>query len=246
MIHTRYDALRRATKKTVDPINWNDGTGSVVLNAAGLDDPWSYQYDVFGNLSRATDPLSHYTTYDYDALDRLTRTTLHNGADTALEYDNLGNLKKVTDPADNVTNYTSDYLHRRRSEQTSFGTESYLYDLAGNLIWKMDRLDQITRYDFDKLGRVVQERWKNTAGTTIRKGIKGTGAYIEKNGVFRSCCSPASNRKRRAEGWCSTFLTAVSAAAGAYGSTGWTGQTAEQLGLKSTLQRRGRPQKEPV
>jgi len=163
-----YDALRRTTKKTVDPINWNDGTGSVVLNAAGLDDPWSYQYDVFGNLSRATDPLSHYTTYDYDALDRLTRTTLHNGADTVLEYDNLGNLKKVTDPAGNATSYTSDYLHRRRSEQTSFGTESYLYDLAGNLIWKKDRLDQITRYDFDKLARVVQERWKNAAGTTIR------------------------------------------------------------------------------
>jgi RHS repeat-associated protein len=163
-----YDALRRTTKKTVDPINWNDGTGSVVLNPAGLDDPWSYQYDVFGNLSRVTDPLSHYTTYDYDALDRLTRTTLHNGADTVLEYDTLGNLKKVTDPVGNVTSYTSDYLHRRRSEQTSFGTESYLYDLAGNLIWKQDRLDQITRYDFDKLGRVVQERWKNTAGTTIR------------------------------------------------------------------------------
>ena len=116
--------------------------------------------------SGSTDPLGHYTTYD--ALDRLTRTTLHNGADTALEYDNLGNLKKITDPANNATNYTSDYLHRRRSEQTSFGTESYLYDLAGNLIWKKDRLDQITRYDFDKLGRVVQERWKNAAGTTIR------------------------------------------------------------------------------
>jgi RHS repeat-associated protein len=161
-------ALRRTTKKTVDPINWNDGTGSVVLNAAGLDDPWSYQYDVFGNLSRVTDPLSHYTTYDHDALDRFTRTTLHNGADTVLEYDNLGNLKKVTDPVGSATSYTSDYLHRRRSEQTSFGTESYLCDLAGNLIWKKDRLDQITRYDFDKLARVVQERWKNAAGTTIR------------------------------------------------------------------------------
>ena len=36
----------------------------------------------FRQSSRVTDPLSHYTTYDYDALDRLTRTTLHNGADT--------------------------------------------------------------------------------------------------------------------------------------------------------------------
>lgn len=36
--------------------------------------------------SGSLDPLSYYTTYDHDALDRLTRTTFYNGADTALEY----------------------------------------------------------------------------------------------------------------------------------------------------------------
>ncbi|MCZ7667018.1 MAG: hypothetical protein M5U34_07250 [Chloroflexi bacterium] len=74
----------------------------------------------------------------------------------------------MTDPTGNTTAYTYDYLHRLRSEQTSNGTESYLYDLAGNLIWKEDRLDRITRYDRDVLGRTWRERWKDSGGNTIR------------------------------------------------------------------------------
>jgi len=47
-----YDALRRATKTMVDPINGNDGTGSVVLNAAGLGDPWRVADQANGQKSQ--------------------------------------------------------------------------------------------------------------------------------------------------------------------------------------------------
>ena len=154
-----YDNLHRSTSKTVDP--------------GGLSMAWSYAYDTFSNLTQVTDPKSHTTTHAYDGLNRLLETTLHNGADTVYAYDNLGNLASVTDPTDNVTSYTYDYLHRMRTETITVSAsprvETYWYDLADRLISKRDRLDRVLRYDFDQLGRVYQERWKDSVGgTTVR------------------------------------------------------------------------------
>jgi RHS repeat-associated protein len=103
---------------------------------------------------------------------RLTETTLHDGADTVYAYNNLGNLASVTDPTNNLTSYTYDYLHRLKTESITIDsvprTKTYWYDAVGQMIKKEDRLGQITRYDFDNLGRVYQERWKTDTGTTVR------------------------------------------------------------------------------
>lgn len=70
-----------------------------------------FAYDQQGNLKSSTDPLSHTTADDYDALNRLVKVTqpLLDGQASAgtigYAYDAQDNLTAVTDPLGHVTSY---------------------------------------------------------------------------------------------------------------------------------------------
>ncbi|TDP90560.1 LamG-like jellyroll fold domain-containing protein [Labedaea rhizosphaerae] len=100
------DAAGRAHRINVDlagrPIQELDTgpTGRLVRQS-------KYAYDQSGNLGTYTDPLSHVTQFDHDALGRLTRqvepVSAGHSITTSFGYDAAGNLTRQTDGRGNST-----------------------------------------------------------------------------------------------------------------------------------------------
>jgi len=127
----------------------------------------TWLYDESGNLTRQTDAKCQVTAYAYDALNRVTLITFHDGSKQTYGYDvgtnGEGRLTSITesDPASIVTSviaYAYDDHGRMTSEtRTVAGVQyvsGYRYDTSG-------RLDQLTypsgrtvNNSFDSLGRV--------------------------------------------------------------------------------------------
>lgn len=125
-----------------------------------MEDPdrgtWSYDlYDAHGNLLQQTDALGHTTSYEYDALHRITLKTYFDGTKIQYIYDDptqkncVGRLSRV-----------SEWTRK---------------DGAGKPIQSM-----VTRYSYDEMGRVVEltRTFKETPtalSTTIRTQYDGLG-----------------------------------------------------------------------
>jgi RHS repeat-associated protein len=99
----------------------------------------SYTYDSAGNLSARTDFNGLTTHYFYDAFNRLTCKTPSASGDCAdsravnCTYTLTGRRSTMTDPS-GQTIYFYDSRDRLQSKQTPFGTLSYTYDNASNLL----------------------------------------------------------------------------------------------------------------
>jgi RHS repeat-associated protein len=131
-------------------------------------------YDAAGQLKEMTDPGGRVTTYEYDNLGRLTKTTQPDpdGADplprpfTTYTYDEVGNLKSVTDPDPDgpggvnpaVTTYEFDNLDRRtKIIDPKQGQTRFTYDAANNLKTLIDPVSNTTAWEYDFLGRAIAE-----------------------------------------------------------------------------------------
>ncbi len=121
----------------------------------------AYTYDPQGNLKSATDPLTHATANDYDALNRLVKLTEPQLAGApaagtiAYAYDAQDNLAAVTDQRGLVTTYGysgSDELKTLTSPDT--GVTQYTYDPAGNVKTMQDARGQGATYGYDALNRL--------------------------------------------------------------------------------------------
>jgi RHS repeat-associated protein len=141
---TRVDMNQPTYGVSLDGSNWmlvgafKSQTGT--LNVQLTDD------DNNGNLSAATVRLVEV------------------GAVTSMTYDNNGNRLTLTDPDGNKTTWTYDHLDRMKTEMNPRGkTRTFWYDADGNLVEKEDRLNQFTFYDYDRLNRQIDERWRGTA-----------------------------------------------------------------------------------
>jgi RHS repeat-associated protein len=98
------------------------GYRTAVDGKLGIGDTTTYTYDSFGRVRTMTDVSGHTITLDYDALDRVTKTTYPDatfsqstytlldltrtrdraGRQTAFEYNSIRQLTKRTDPLDRV------------------------------------------------------------------------------------------------------------------------------------------------
>ena len=152
-----------------------------------------YSYDPYGNLSSITDNLGNsinYTydsegnrlkeetmdasnalqktlSYQYDALNRLTRTINPDNSFTQITYDGLGNRAAISDPNGNSTNYQYDALNRLIAViQPGSITTSYAYDANNNLSNVTDANNNTTVYQYDDMGRVYQVISPDTGTTT--------------------------------------------------------------------------------
>lgn len=114
----------------------------------------SYAYDARGNRTQMIEASglaeARRTTYEYDKLDRLTKTigderlllsqTNHNSTATfipadAIAYDPAGNILRMTDAAGGRSVYFYDDLGRRTVEIDAAGTYTkYAYDANGNVL----------------------------------------------------------------------------------------------------------------
>ncbi|WP_035302876.1 LamG domain-containing protein [Actinokineospora inagensis] len=193
---TGYDLDGNATIQTVDDITGGD-TSRVVHSTynprgqlTGVTDAtnasWTYEYDVYGNKSKDTDPAGNVVRYAYDPNHKLLTQTLvgyrgdpnNPGTPTDLvessrAYDPAGRLASITDSMGRRTRYTyyddgKVFQVIRVGPNTSeMGLEMDSYDGAGHLTGQSkDNGATSVLYEIDAAGR--------TAAVTDPDGIRRT------------------------------------------------------------------------
>ena len=139
----------------------------------------TYKYDSVGNLIRSesitTDPTATQysaiavTVYAFDDVNRLVQTVgdfgedaHHVNATTQYAYDAAGNVLHITDPTGSVTAYGYDRLNRLTSTTrpastgvTAGPTESFGYDMLGNVVRRTNAEDESTYSIYDARGRQI-------------------------------------------------------------------------------------------
>lgn len=164
----------------------------------------TYEYDALGNRKVMTDDLGT-TSYDYDALYRLTEVIDPFNATVEYGYDKVGNRTSLTYPDSRMVTYTYDFDNRLETVlDWDTGTTTYEYDLAGRLITttlpsgvvsvnSYDDANRLTNlshtssndvlianfaYELDKVGNRI------TATETIRQpgALAWVTAFLEENG----------------------------------------------------------------
>ncbi len=170
-----FDATRyRETRLTYEPASngLNVSQEQLVGMPANLIITKLYTYDSLGRkktetLRRRADPdtstlVSLTTSYDYDALDRVTKVTDSLGNEVINSFDANGQVWKVTHRYRNGASFevrdlvtrTFDAADRVKTETDSMGNlTTFSYDDAGNLIALLDAEGHTTRFEYDAMNR---------------------------------------------------------------------------------------------
>ncbi len=123
----------------------------------------SYTYDADSRVISETDGKGQKTTFQYDALDRVTQETHYNssgGVDSTVSYtyDADGNILKRVDSQSGTSTYSYDLKNRVTNETSPGVTNAYTYDGADNLKTVSDAGGSVTyAYDHDNRVTSVQE-----------------------------------------------------------------------------------------
>ena len=138
-----------------------DPTGRVLTHTS----PWgaitTYEYE--GKSSYVTDPLSHATTTENDALGRLIKVTDAATGITSYTYGPFGALRTVTDPGKSVTTTLHDAYGRvRTSIDPDKGTTVLGYNGFSELTSTLDAQGRTSKFFYDPLGR--RTRREDTTG----------------------------------------------------------------------------------
>lgn len=105
-------------------------------------------YDALSRADIIVDGNAQQADFDYDALDRVVKTTYADGSTVAYEYDGDGNPVKMTDALGVVTT-TYDERNNPTSRTTADGvTVTYTYDGVGNLASVTDPAGTV-RYSYN-------------------------------------------------------------------------------------------------
>jgi RHS repeat-associated protein len=123
------------------------------------------EYDLTGNLTAMVDENGNRTEFEYDALNRLTKT-IEADPDgdgpltspiTTFEYDADGNLVSVIDALGNAQTNVYDALGRMVSTTDALDqTMAYGYDALGNITSMTDALGRVTTNRYDERNRLIE------------------------------------------------------------------------------------------
>jgi len=153
------------------------------VSLPGTGEVETYQYDPCGNIIAVTDALGNTTTMTYDSLNRITKTTNalnnskhyaydvrgnitaitdENGHTTRYKYSPLGDVIEVTDPTGHSTHYNYDALQQltELKQYNSLGEPqitTYQYDKTGNVIQSTSPLGDMVRYGYDRAGNLISK-----------------------------------------------------------------------------------------
>lgn len=142
-----FDALNRRTERVA-----NFAAGGPQTADTNVSTRW--EYDLAGNIKKATDGNGNATLFDYDQLNRKVHEANAEAEVTRFEYSPMGDLLKRTDPRGSATAFTYDGNGRRTLLTDALGNQTrYLYDPNGNLTDVVDPLNVVTHNEFDALNR---------------------------------------------------------------------------------------------
>jgi RHS repeat-associated protein len=119
----------------------------------------AYEYDLAGNLIRATDVFKTTLTFAYDSSNRMTRRTDRRGYSFHFEYDDVGRCIHSRGD-DGLLEVFLDY---EPATQTTFvrrgdgGRWAYNYNERGTITQVIDPYGNATKYILDATGRTVEE-----------------------------------------------------------------------------------------
>jgi RHS repeat-associated protein len=143
-----------------------------------------YAYDQRGNLSGVTDFKGNITTYEYDALNRLTKVTQPGNIITLYTYDIHGNLATVTDGVSNTTSYRYDDMGRLlETTSPDTGLVKYAYDEAGNIKTKEDAKGIVVQYAYDNLNRLTNVQYPDSSQNISYTYDQGTNSIGFRSGM---------------------------------------------------------------
>ena len=120
----------------------------------------SVSYSIWSSTS--TDENGHTKSQYLDAYGRTIKIEEHQGTEvytTTYEYDTLGSLTKTTDNQGNSTLIWHDSLGRKlKMSDPDMGLWLYEYDAAGNLTKQTDAKGQILNFTYDSLNRLISKQ----------------------------------------------------------------------------------------
>jgi RHS repeat-associated protein len=162
------DALGGVTTYT-----YTNGTLTKVTDALGS--ATTYTYDANGNRASqsvtrttaagATETLT--TQFQYDRLNRLTKTTYPDGSTIQTEYNSMGQESAIIDQLGHRTTYDYDDMGRLLKVTFADGTkEESTYNAEGRKLTSKDRAGRTTSYEYDELGRMVKTTYPDGTFTT--------------------------------------------------------------------------------
>lgn len=154
-----------------------DSRGNILTYTDQAGQPWTYTYNVAGQITRQTNPIGGYTdytysadgtpatsddsetgavTYAYDAYKRLNRLTYPDGHSRQWAYNLNDQVTVITD--ENNSAYTLTYDangNLTHLTDPANQTTTYTYDLMDRVSQITDRLGQTTLYGYDVMGRTA-------------------------------------------------------------------------------------------
>ena len=158
----------------------------------GTSDTTRFTYDGFGRVRTITSTDGYTLTYDYDAADRVTRTTYPDttyeqfaynrldrsvsrdrlGRQTFYEYSNLRQLTKIEDPLNRITRLGWCHCGALRTLIDPLGrATTWHYDVQGRMIDK-------TYADSSKIGYIYEDTPAASSGTLMRKASSRNTSII--------------------------------------------------------------------
>lgn len=160
-----------------------DGRGNLLSLTDALGTTTAHTYNSFGDLTSQTDATGNVTNLEYDDNGNLTQEsttrTLADGSQdlvaTVREYDALNRLRKTTGPEGNASEFTYNSVGAIPAVNGSGGLQlqfevngrgegtrgvfshgsahEFAYDARGNLSEQTDRGGNVTSYEYDELNR---------------------------------------------------------------------------------------------
>jgi RHS repeat-associated protein len=207
-------------------------TRSIVRAANTTGRPTNYAFDSLGRTISITDSLGNVTSYEYDALDRLTKVTLPKPSPnsplnfvTTFSYDNPGTNPALTyvhttDPNNRVTKQGYDAFGRL-AESTDQGGSTTIYSYVDGLLASIsDANGNVTSYSYDSSRRL----WRTTfpdgqsesyehlpdgklSAKTDRKGLRTTYQYDAYGRMYRQATGASQARALTFEGQKLTLIS---------------------------------------
>ena len=155
-----YDA-RDNRLVTMNPLNQitryaydDDDRLTAVTNA--LEQVTRMAYDAKGNLTNLIDALNRTTAWTYDANGRQFESYYADGLKISKGYDPVGRLGSVTNHGSGLyQSYFYDDLNRMRDVVFPDGTSNHFEYSCCGLDWTRDRLNRMTSYGRDDIGRTT-------------------------------------------------------------------------------------------
>jgi RHS repeat-associated protein len=167
-MESQEDPGERTTRYEYDEL-CDCGTPTKVINPDNSFQ--TFEYNEYGQTTRARDELGRITLATYDDGGRAKSVTEPSGKKTQFEYDANDRVTRLTDHLGNVSRFEYDNTGRMIREFDSRNAVTlYAYDAAGQLVEVTDRNGKVTQFVYDAVGNRTRERWL-AGGSIVRELI---------------------------------------------------------------------------